>query len=209
MNSENEGPLCRICYCEEGESEDEKFISPCCCTGEQLFVHKTCFSKWINSDINANSYSKCPTCACSYKRSSAEEFNDSVERNTLISILTIESGMFVLLLFLILGCSVSNRFLLFAIFILYLLSILYICGHLRYENCFWLIVIIYFCILGSKRDMKLFFSNMWLILLFSICSIHLVTETWDIFKSHINKGFLKSFKAKFYDYHLKCYVECS
>uniref|UniRef100_A0A914Q7S7 RING-CH-type domain-containing protein n=1 Tax=Panagrolaimus davidi TaxID=227884 RepID=A0A914Q7S7_9BILA len=55
LNVNNEGlateeKQCRICFCFESESGDEKpqWITPCKCDGSMKWVHQKCFEQWID-----------------------------------------------------------------------------------------------------------------------------------------------------------------
>ncbi|KAK0429153.1 hypothetical protein QR680_011223 [Steinernema hermaphroditum] len=57
LQSDADGPNCRICYC----SSDEPLCSPCKCTGTVLHVHQSCLDRWVElrpSDWNG----KCDVC---------------------------------------------------------------------------------------------------------------------------------------------------
>ena len=202
-----EDPVCRICYDEQGDEPDKVFISPCCCTGEQLFVHKGCLNQWIKGDMQHETYFKCATCKCNYNRSKPDNHNDKIEKKTLMSILAIESGLFIILLFFILGCSRSSVICSLIIFLLYITSICYICGVLRYDNLFCFIVIIFVCLFYSNRKTKLFFTNLWLILFYALISFGLVTDVWDTFYRQIEKCTSKDFHSQMFDKRLGIYVD--
>uniref|UniRef100_A0A6C0BBW8 RING-CH-type domain-containing protein n=1 Tax=viral metagenome TaxID=1070528 RepID=A0A6C0BBW8_9ZZZZ len=205
--SEDELPVCRFCYENEGIDGDDKFISPCCCSGDMLFVHKKCLNTWINGDLSSKTYEQCSACRCKYKRQKPEDLDEIVEKNTLITVLTLECGLFVLLLLLILSCSNSTIFCSITIFILYILSISYICGVLGYDDALWLIIIIFIFVSFSKRNIKLFSANLWLILFFGSVSFQTVTEGWNYFNSQNKKFVMNSFKPKMFDNYLKKYVD--
>ena len=205
--NEDEAPVCRICYDEQSIEPDKVFISPCSCSGEQLFVHKGCLNQWIKGDMHSETYFKCATCKFNYKRSKPTNFDDEINKKTLLSILTVESGLFIFLLLFILGCNNSNTFCSFAIFILYISSLTYICGNLGYEEGFWLIVVMFFCAICTGRKTKLCITNTWLILFFGLISSGLVTNGWDLFKRQIEKTFLIDFKPQMLDKYLGIYVD--
>ena len=55
--------ICRICHC---GVEDEKFISPCKCTGSLGFIHQTCLQSWLNITGKANK-KQCELCHYDFK----------------------------------------------------------------------------------------------------------------------------------------------
>lgn len=56
--------ICRICL--EPESESNKFIAPCHCTGSVKFVHEECLKTWIVSQQDDFSVSKCELCSYAF-----------------------------------------------------------------------------------------------------------------------------------------------
>ena len=50
------GVFCRICH--EGDTEDEKLISPCSCSGSMGLIHRTCIEKWL-STVNQDTCEIC------------------------------------------------------------------------------------------------------------------------------------------------------
>ncbi len=205
MNSEEQ--ICRVCYDEKGTTPEMQFISPCSCIGDQLFIHKKCFSKWINVDRNSTTYTKCPTCKRDYVRSSSKDFSKSVSDKSLITILTLTSGAFLLFLCIFLGCTLSSVFCSIAIFIFYLVTIFYFCIITGNDNYVYYIFLIYLLALYSDPKIKLFSALLWGIVIFSIFSYELVVEKWTCIQNKISNEFLKEFKAKFYDFYLKTFVD--
>lgn len=204
MNSEEQ--ICRVCYDVKGTTPDMEFISPCSCMGDQLFIHKKCFNQWINSDRNSSSYTKCPTCKNEYLRSKPDDFSDVIENKSLLTILTFTTGIFLLFLFIVLGCVSSTVFCSFAIFIFYLVAVFYCCGPANGFNNFYPIFIFYLLCLYSSPKIKLFFGVLWGILIFGLICYHLISEQWDKVNARISKEIMKNFGFKFYDFYLKKFV---
>ena len=50
------GVFCRICH--EGDTEDDKLISPCSCSGSMGLIHRTCIEKWL-STVNQDTCEIC------------------------------------------------------------------------------------------------------------------------------------------------------
>ncbi|KAK0416257.1 hypothetical protein QR680_012382 [Steinernema hermaphroditum] len=50
---------CRVCY--RAESAEDRFISPCLCSGSVAFIHESCFEKMLA--YNSQHVFKCPICA--------------------------------------------------------------------------------------------------------------------------------------------------
>ena len=55
---------CRICF--DIETEKNKFISPCRCSGTSKFVHIKCINKWRNVNKGKDAYDKCMECRENY-----------------------------------------------------------------------------------------------------------------------------------------------
>ena len=43
--------ICRICYNDEGDEEDNPLIYPCNCKGSMKYIHYKCLRNWLNSKI--------------------------------------------------------------------------------------------------------------------------------------------------------------
>jgi hypothetical protein len=56
---------CRICF--EEEFHREKVLSPCRCTAESQWVHRTCLHTWRHGTVTTNQASHCPTCLGPYQ----------------------------------------------------------------------------------------------------------------------------------------------
>ena len=56
---------CRICF--EEESEDNKLIHPCLCSGTSKYIHISCLNEWRYSNVNRSSFYKCSECNYHYK----------------------------------------------------------------------------------------------------------------------------------------------
>ena len=41
--------ICRICYMEEDDSEENPLLNPCICSGSMKYIHFNCLRQWINS----------------------------------------------------------------------------------------------------------------------------------------------------------------
>lgn len=54
-----DNPTCRICFNEE--TTDNKFVSPCKCTGSMKYIHKKCLLESLKFSIN------CTVCKSNYK----------------------------------------------------------------------------------------------------------------------------------------------
>ena len=65
---------CRICF--DIETEKNKFISPCRCSGTSKYVHKKCLNKWRKVNIGKEAYNRCMECREDYivKRKYAVEY---------------------------------------------------------------------------------------------------------------------------------------
>jgi len=56
---------CRICF--EEESENNKLIHPCLCSGTSKYIHISCLNEWRYSNVNRSSFYKCSECNYKYK----------------------------------------------------------------------------------------------------------------------------------------------
>ena len=41
--------VCRICYLEEDEKEENPLVQPCICAGSMKFIHLSCLRKWVST----------------------------------------------------------------------------------------------------------------------------------------------------------------
>ena len=48
-NSNNKNKICRICYMEEEDSEENPLVQPCICSGSMKYIHLKCLKHWINT----------------------------------------------------------------------------------------------------------------------------------------------------------------
>jgi len=200
----DEPDTCRICA--EEEEEGNILISPCNCIGGQLYVHTNCLNQWINGNLNKEVYHKCGTCNSKYVRSKPDNIKYETNRSMVFSLITIESGLFMIILFLILGVStfvVITSIVLFMMFIFYLS---FVCDYLRY-NFSWVILVIYVFICLMKRKQKVFSVNLLLILSFMALNILLVIDRWDNIEKCIEKVLMVNFKSKMYDKSSKSFVD--
>ena len=51
---------CRICF--DIETEKNKFVSPCRCSGTSKFVHIKCINKWRRVNRGKDAYDQCMEC---------------------------------------------------------------------------------------------------------------------------------------------------
>jgi len=56
---------CRICF--EKEEEDNRFISPCLCSGTSKYIHYKCLETWRYTNSNTDAFYKCKECHANYK----------------------------------------------------------------------------------------------------------------------------------------------
>lgn len=61
----NQNKECRICF--ENEEEDNRFISPCLCSGTSKYVHYKCLERWRFTNIHSDAFVKCKECNEPYK----------------------------------------------------------------------------------------------------------------------------------------------
>ena len=47
--SNNKNKICRICYMEEDNSEENPLVQPCICSGSMKYIHLKCLKHWINT----------------------------------------------------------------------------------------------------------------------------------------------------------------
>lgn len=194
---------CKICF-DEGNDPTE-FISPCCCSGSMLHVHKKCLNTWFLSKKGTEEYFRCKDCHCDYKRSSPDDLDIVIGNKLTTSALltTTISGM--ILAILMLGCGVSNIFCNAILFILYLFTITY---SSFYNNSivFWFVVVCFLFGIYSNRKIKTFVVDFWLIFTFILGSFHFINEGWDIIYKSIKKEYLMNFKSKMFDKFTNSYV---
>ena len=62
LNQNNE---CRICF--EKEEEDNRFISPCLCSGTSKYVHYKCLETWRSTNSDTDAFYQCKECNANYK----------------------------------------------------------------------------------------------------------------------------------------------
>lgn len=205
MSSEEE--ICRVCYDTKGDTPDMQFISPCSCMGDQLFIHKKCFNQWINTDRGSNSYTKCPTCKKEYLRNKPSDFSEKVEKKSLLVVLAISSSISLFFLTLMSGCISSSFFCIIAIILLYLLSFSYVSHIIDPQKCSYLYLILFMIILNSDSQIRLFTALILSIITLSLINYDLITNKWNSIFSSLSNEILKSFRSKFYDFHLKTFVD--
>ena len=46
---EKKNKICRICYMEESDPEDNPLLQPCLCTGSLKYIHLSCLKHWIST----------------------------------------------------------------------------------------------------------------------------------------------------------------
>ena len=62
----NNIPSCRICFDEE--TDDNKLISPCKCTGNSKYIHEKCLHTWrFSNEIGSDARNRCMECKYRYK----------------------------------------------------------------------------------------------------------------------------------------------
>jgi len=71
--------LCRICYEEEGE-RDEELISPCSCSGSLKFVHASCMNQWRLLNMNNENRTRCQLCMEEFRLTAASTSRLSAEQ---------------------------------------------------------------------------------------------------------------------------------
>lgn len=195
---------CRFCYNEGDDPND--FISPCCCSGTNLHVHKKCLNTWLLSKKGTEEYFKCKTCHCNYKRTTNDSINIIVENKlTTTALLSTSISAMALTLFM-LGCGASIIFCNIILIILYLFAISYMAIVLNNNNEFWLIIILIFVAIYSNRKIKTFLTDLLLISAFILCSYHFIKDGWDILYKNIEKDQLMLFEAKMFDKFTNTYV---
>lgn len=57
-------PICRICYVEEEEGENNPLIQPCSCSGSMKYIHLKCLRHWLSSKIIVKAHSYSPIDYC-------------------------------------------------------------------------------------------------------------------------------------------------
>lgn len=193
---------CKFCF-EEGNDSSE-FISPCCCTGSMLHVHKTCLNKWLSSEKGTEQYFKCKDCHCRYNRTSPENLDSTIHKKLTFSTLIASSFAAFMVTVFILGCGVSLLFCNVILIVLYLMTICYLSFY-GYYNAFWIAIILLLTALYCGKY-KTFIVDLWLISLFAVLSFHFINEGWQMIDKIIKKDCLMNFKAKMFDKFTNKYV---
>lgn len=194
---------CRVCFCEGSDPND--FISPCCCIGSALHIHKSCLNKWLLSNHGTQNYFTCKECNCKYKRTEPSSKEYLINKDiTLGSLLTISISS-VILIVLIIGCGLSKMFANIVLILLYLITVFYMSLN---NNTYGYFLAVFLLIAGLYSGMKIktFITDIWLILGFLIFSIYSINDYWESLKVIIEKSHLYKFKPDMYDNFLKKYV---
>lgn len=178
---------CKICF-DEGNDINE-FISPCCCTGSMLHVHKACLNKWLTSRKGTNEYEKCSDCHCKFIRDEPNNIEDQINHKLIVTSLAGVTGFTVLLIVLMLGVGLSSVFTFIVLLLLYLFTVFYF-SFFNYTPGIWLAIIIFFAALYSGLKVKTFITDLWMIFIFVIAGIHFIDEGWEIMFRMIKKDSL-------------------
>lgn len=196
--------LCRVCF-DEGDNISD-FISPCCCTGSVLHIHKECLNLWLKSSSDTDNYFRCQDCLCHYNRSKIPNKENVV--NSKVGIFSIITTIFstMVLISLIIFCNFSIIFCTVMLFLVYMMTLFFFAIR---ENLFYfyLVILIFIIICYSNQKTKLFLTDMWLILVFSILSFYYISDGWNNVYKIILKNENILFKNKMFDNYTKKFVD--
>lgn len=108
-NSTNlEERICRICFEEEDDPENNTLINPCRCKGSSKWVHTQCLNDWRATSINPEAFTTCLICKYTYRtqqvvniKTHFKQFNLFLARHSIIFFLINLIGITLLSLVLI------------------------------------------------------------------------------------------------------------
>ena len=187
---------CKICFDESDNIDD--FISPCCCIGSMLHVHKECLNTWILSRKGTNEYEKCSDCHCKFIRDEPINIDNQIKHNLTITSLIGVLGSSILLITFILGAGISSFFCSIILLLIYIFTVCYFaCFNNNYGV--WIAILIFFIAIYSSRKIKTFITDLWMIFMFSIASFHFIDEGWEIIYKMIKKDSLVERKVGMFD----------
>lgn len=205
LESENEDDekMCRVCFGEE--TSDDEFISPCKCKNDQLFVHKSCFNKWISNDINSQTYVKCPTCTQDYIRKNDCKDEKIIKDKTDLAIGTIETFYILIYAFfsysLISSKNILGKMMIFIIFFIFL-SFLVAIG---IDFIVSILIIYFLCSLGE--NFTIIYGFILGTFLFLSSSFNLFWNEYDKIKIYFKKNLNSSTTSSMYDFHKNIYID--
>lgn len=195
---------CKVCF-DEGTDVDD-FISPCCCIGSGMHVHKKCLNEWIGPHKNSTNYFRCQDCLCEYKRAKIKGQDSEIDKRVITTSLLLESSYTIFLLVSILLCGISTivcSIVLFFVYIITLINMLYYNSDWGY----WITILIAFFAFYSSKNVKTFITDIWLILLYAFSSFLLLTEGWNHLKMNITKDFISNVPSLMFDNYTNKFVE--
>ena len=192
----NETYECKICFDESNNIND--FISPCCCTGSMLHVHKTCLNTWLLSRQGTKEYEKCSDCHCKFIRDEPNNIDDQINNKLTMTSLVGVTSSTVLLIFLMLCVGLSTVFCSIILILVYLFTIFYF-ANFNNNTAVWIAILILFAALYSGRKIKTFITDLWMIFIFMVGSFHFIDEGWDIVYRLIKKDSLVEKKVGMFD----------
>lgn len=197
---------CRICFCEGDNPND--FISPCCCTGTALHVHKECLNRWLLTNHGTKNYFECKECNCKYKRAEPENKDYIIDREVAIGSLLSVSLSSIILIGLILFSGISKIACNIVLILLFFTVIFYTSLNGTFSSYAYFIFELSFLFgfYSSSMKIKTFVTDLFLIIGFLVLSINLVDDYWEDFRRIIEKTHLRNFKADMYDNFLQKYV---
>lgn len=155
---------CKFCF--ESGKNSEDFISPCCCTGSMMHVHKTCLNSWLTTKKGSKEYDQCCECHCKYKRDEPEDMTEEI--NKTINIVSL-SGVLITTSFLvgiIILTGLSKTICGIVLVILYLFNVSFFINYYSgiSEIFFYLCLFTLIYAAYSKYKTKLIITNLFLII---------------------------------------------
>lgn len=198
---------CKFCFESGGNSDD--FISPCCCTGSMMHVHKTCLNSWLITKKGSKEYDQCCECHCKYRRDEPEDMTDEI--NKTINIVSLSGVLIIssLLVGAIILTGISKTICSIVLLIIYFINIGFCINYYGNNNS----VLVYFCIFilfcgsYSKYKTKLIVTNLWLILTYIVLMDVIFRRGYDQLYRSVRGDLLTEQKIGMYDNFTNNFVE--
>lgn len=187
---------CKICF-DESNNIDE-FISPCCCTGSMLHVHKSCLNTWLVSRKGTREYEKCSDCHCKFIRDEPDNIDNQINHNLTVSSLLCVVSSSILLIVIILCIGLSSFFCFIILLMVYFFTILYFVAY-NNDGYVWIPIVILFLCFYSGQKVRTFITDLWLISIFAIGGFHFINEGWEMMYRMIKKDSLVEKKVGMFD----------